>query len=119
MNISVISVPVANQEEAKRFYTEQLGFAELLDVQFGDGLRWIQLAPPGAQTGIALVTWFADMKPGSLRGLVLRVDDIDRSYAELRRRGVDFAGGIDAQAGGLFAYFSDPDGNGWMLNQPR
>ena len=119
MNISVVSVPVADQDQAKRFYTDQLGFAVLLDAEFGDGLRWIQLAPPGAQTGIALVTWFADMKPGSLRGLVLQVDDIERSYDELQRRGVSFAGGIDAQVGGLFAYFSDPDGNGWMLNQQR
>ena len=118
-HISIISIPVSDQRRAKRFYVEQLRFSEVLDVESGAGLRWIQLAPGGAETSIALVTWFADMLTGSLQGLVLHVERIEEAYDELAGRGVSFKGGIEAQPGGLFAYFNDPDGNGWMLNRPE
>ena len=75
-------------------------------------------APPGGAPGITLVTWFADMQPGGVRGLVLEVDDIDKTYAQLTERGVQFNGPIDDQPYGRFASFEDPDGNGWVLREP-
>jgi uncharacterized glyoxalase superfamily protein PhnB len=78
----------------------------------------VQLRLPGGQTSIALVTWFEDMPPGSLRGLVIGVSRLESTVDELKRRGLEFTAPIEEQPGGRFAYFQDPDGNSWMLNEP-
>jgi predicted enzyme related to lactoylglutathione lyase len=116
-HISVVSVPVSDQEAAKRFYTHQLGWELLAEATFGDGLRWIQIRPPGSQASIALVTWFDEMPPGSLRGLVVESDDLQADYEALTGRGVKFLGQPAPQAGGTFATFVDPDGNHLSLRQ--
>ncbi|HEX6676296.1 MAG TPA: VOC family protein [Actinomycetes bacterium] len=114
--IQLVSVPVSDQERAKAFYTETLGFDLLADNPFGDQ-RWVQVAPKGAETGVTLVTWFETMPPGSTKGLVLETDDVDASYQELSARGVRFNGPVEEQFWGRFATFDDPDGNGWVLQQ--
>ena len=116
-HISVISIPVSDQDRAKAFYADGLGFDVLFDNTFGDGQRWVQLAPAGAQTSITLTTWFEDFAPGSQRGLVLDVDDIDAARSELEGRGVTFTDETYGTPWGRFAPFSDPDGNGWALHQ--
>src|ERR1700753_2497425 len=68
MWVSVFSVPVSYQERARAFYVEQLGFEVVADATFGPGTRWLQVAPPGSTTTFALVTWFDEMPPGSMRG---------------------------------------------------
>jgi predicted enzyme related to lactoylglutathione lyase len=73
--------------------------------------------PAGAQTSITLTTWFEDFVPGSQRGLVLDVDDIDAARSKLEGRGVTFTGETYGTPWGRFAPFSDPDGNGWALHQ--
>jgi catechol 2,3-dioxygenase-like lactoylglutathione lyase family enzyme len=117
-NISVMSVPVSDQDRAKAFYVDTLGFDEIADNEAGPNMRWIQLAPPGSETSISLVDWWDDFVPGSLRGNVLDVDDLATIKEELVGRGLVFTGEDDQTPWGTFAYFTDPDGNRWMLREP-
>jgi len=115
-----VSVPVADQERARRFYTEVLGFAEREDAELGEGRRWIELVPPAGGASITLVTWFEAMPAGSLRGLVLGTDDAHAAFAELRSRGVAFAEpDVQDAPWGQHATFCDPDGNSWVLVGPN
>jgi catechol 2,3-dioxygenase-like lactoylglutathione lyase family enzyme len=113
-HVQVLSLPVTDQDRALRFYTDVLGFDVVHDVSMPVG-RWVQVRPPGAETSVTLVTWFGSMPPGTLRGLVLESDDLDRDVAELDRRGVSFADGIRKEPWGRYATFADPDGNGLTL----
>src|SRR4029077_18067499 len=83
VQISFVSIPVTDQDRAKRFYCDELGFACRADQEFAPGRRWIDVEPPGGGAGITLVTWLEGMPAGSVQGLVLAVDDIDATYAEL------------------------------------
>jgi catechol 2,3-dioxygenase-like lactoylglutathione lyase family enzyme len=117
-DITVVSVPVSDQDAAARFYVEALGFAVLFDEPFGPGMRWLQLGAPDARCSIALVDWFEQMPPGSVQGIVLETPDIARDHAALSDRGVAFAGPPVEDPYGTHAEFEDPDGNGWILLQP-
>ena len=114
-NVQLISLPVTDQERARHFYADVLGFDVVHDLAMGPGGRWLQLRPHGAQTSVTLVTWFDSMAPGSVGGLVLETDDLDADVAELTRRGVTFADGIRKEPWGRYATFRDPDGNGLTL----
>jgi predicted enzyme related to lactoylglutathione lyase len=114
-NISILSVPVKDQEAAKAFYSEKLGFTVLRDDAFGDQ-RWIQLAPDGAQTAITLVKGEFPMAPGSQQGIVLATKDVRADYEALRTRGVAISE-IENAPWGPYATFNDPDGNGWVLQE--
>jgi catechol 2,3-dioxygenase-like lactoylglutathione lyase family enzyme len=115
--ISVVSIPVSDQDAAKAFYVDKLGYELMADAPFGDGLRWLQVRPPGSDASLALVTWFDDMPAGSLHGLVIETDDLDGAYHALVERGVPFSGPPNATDGGTFATFADPDGNHLSLRQ--
>jgi len=116
--ISVVSVPVSNPDVAKRFYTEQMGFHVVMDNEFGHGLRWVMLRPPGAETAVTLVTWFDTMPPGSMRGTVLSVPDIEAAVAELRANGaITDEQEIESAPWGRWVTVEDPDGNGWVVQQ--
>jgi uncharacterized glyoxalase superfamily protein PhnB len=84
-------------------------------MRMGEEQRWVQLAPPGAETSVTLVTWFETMSPGSLKGIVLATDDLEGDCERLAARGVRFGGPIEHAPWGSFATFEDPDGNGWVL----
>jgi catechol 2,3-dioxygenase-like lactoylglutathione lyase family enzyme len=114
-HVQLVSLPVTDQDRARRFYTDVLGFHLVHDLSMGPGERWVQVRPPGAQTSITLVTWFDSMPAGTLRGLVLETDDLDRDVEELGRRGVGFDGDIRKEPWGRYATFTDPDGNGITL----
>ena len=115
--LEVVSIPVSDQERAKRFYAEQLGFAVVNDAPFGAGQRWVQLSPgQGAQTTITLVNWLEAMPPGSAQGHVLEVANLEAARDALRGRGVE-VDEVQDTPWGKFAGFSDPDGNGWVLHQ--
>jgi catechol 2,3-dioxygenase-like lactoylglutathione lyase family enzyme len=117
-NLEVISVPVSDQERAKLFYTQTLGFTVEIDSNFGESMRWIMLRPPGSGTAVTLVTWFDTMPAGSLNGTVLGCDDLEETLAELTGRGLEFAEEEIQQAPwGRWKTFTDPDGNGWVLQQ--
>jgi len=114
--IDVVSIPVFDQDNAKAFYRDKLGFVELSDTQMGDGMRWVQLSPPGSPTSVTLVTWFNTMPPGSLRGLVLNTSSLDADVEELKRKHV-VTSPIEEQPWARFVTFRDPDGNGLILQQ--
>ena len=119
-HVQVLSVPVSDQDRARDFYVDTLGFDLIADYPMGPGGRWVQVAPKGAATTLTLVTWFPTMPPGSLKGLVLETDDLDGDVTSLRERGVAFAdGGIQLAPWGRYATFDDPDGNGIALQSTR
>src|SRR6186997_3728532 len=91
MKLELVPIPVTDVDRAKRFYTEQLGFVADVDVTPVDGVRVVQLTPPGSACSIGIGTGLAAYEgtPGSVRGLHLVVDDIDRARTELVGRGVD------------------------------
>jgi predicted enzyme related to lactoylglutathione lyase len=117
VSFEIVSVPVADQERSKGFYRDVLGFSLLREESMGPSGKWIQLAPPGCATTIALVTWFDNMKPGGLQGVMLNSTDIDADHRLLSSRGVVLSK-IEQQPWGRYAMFRDPDGNGWILRQP-
>lgn len=112
--IRVLSLPVADQDRARSFYVDTLGFELLADNSMGPDQRWVQVGPPGADTSITLVTWFDTMVPGMVKGLVLETDDLDSDVAVLSGRGVAI-GDIQDAPWGRYVTFDDPDGNGIVL----
>src|SRR5260370_12443344 len=91
VNLEVVSVPVSDQDRAKQFYVQKLGFTLEMDSSFGDGgMRWVMLRPPGSGTAITLVTWFETMPAGSLKGSVLGCDDLAKTLPQLTARGASF-----------------------------
>jgi catechol 2,3-dioxygenase-like lactoylglutathione lyase family enzyme len=113
--VQIVSVPVSDQDRAKAFYVDFLGFDLLEDTPFDSGMRWVQVAPKASTASLTLVTWFESMPPGSLQGLVVATDDIHATYDELSAKGVPFDFPPTEQPGGLQAVFRDPDGNGLVL----
>jgi catechol 2,3-dioxygenase-like lactoylglutathione lyase family enzyme len=114
--LELVQVPVSDVDRAKAFYTEKAGFNEDVDVTVSDGLRFIQLTPRGSPTSIALGTGLVEMQPGSVQGLQLVVSDINAARAELAERGVEVSD-VQEFDWGSFVFFSDPDGNGWAVQQ--
>ncbi len=120
--LELVPMPVSDVDRAKAFYAEQLGFNVDLDVsaatdpRVSDERRVVQLTPPGSACSIAFGIGIVDTPPGSVQGLHLVVSDINAARAELLERGVD-VGEVEDLGGVLYAPFSDPDGNGWTLQQ--
>jgi catechol 2,3-dioxygenase-like lactoylglutathione lyase family enzyme len=117
LHLSVVSIPVSDQDRAKAFYTDVLGFQAITDNPYGDGLRWVQVRAPGTSTSFTLVTWFPSMPAGSLQGLVIETPDVQAAYLELLEKGVHFPHEPRKELWGTFTTFSDPDGNGFVLSQ--
>ncbi len=115
-SIAVVSVPVADPEQAKAFYVDKLGF-ELIRDDASTGLHWVQVRPSPASPSLTLVNWFASMPAGSLRGLVLRVDDLDATYDRLASAGVEFQSPPQDRPWAREAVLRDPDGNELVLQQ--
>jgi catechol 2,3-dioxygenase-like lactoylglutathione lyase family enzyme len=125
--LEVVPVPVSDVDRAKRFYSEQVGFIVDLDTQLGDGMRLVQLTPPGSGCSIHLSAGILSMPPEVLEGLQLVVSDIEAALAELVERGLEASpvqhmdGGewVEGRGGewNSFVFFSDPDGNGWVLQE--
>lgn len=119
LRLRVVSVPVSDQDRAKAFYTETLGFEELSDGPYGDGLRWVELRPPGSPTSFTLVTWFPSMPPGSVQGVVLETPDVQAAYLELLEKGLHFSHEPRQEVWGAFTTFTDLDGNGFVLAEAQ
>ena len=115
-SFEIISVPVADQQRAKAFFRDILKFELIREEPMGPGMSWIQLAPRGQTVTIALVSWFEQMKPGGLQGVMVNTEDIDREYQALTSRGLQLSE-IKQEPWGRYAMFNDPDGNGWILRQ--
>ncbi len=119
MKLELVPVPVTDVDHAKAFYTEKIGFHADYDQRVNENLRFVQLTPPGSACSIVMGVGITAMQPGSLDGLLMVVSDVAAVREELIKRGVDMSE-LDPQEWGLFAYFSDPDGNRWCLQQlPR
>jgi predicted enzyme related to lactoylglutathione lyase len=114
--LELVQVPVSDVDRAKAFYTEKVGFNADHDRKVGDEIRFVQLTPPGSACSIALGTGLSDMRPGSVQGLQVVVSDIHAARAELVERGVEVSD-VQEFGWGSFVFFSDPDGNGWALQQ--
>jgi predicted enzyme related to lactoylglutathione lyase len=113
--LQLVPVPVSDVDRAIAFYTEKAGFHLDVDVTVREGLRFVQVTPPGSACSIAMGVGITDeMAPGSVKGLQLVVSDIDAARAELAGRGMDVSE-VDVQPWGSFVYFSDPDGNSWAV----
>ena len=87
-----------------------------MDVDVGGGIRFVQLTPPGSPASIAIGSGLSKMTPGSVEGLQLVVEDINAAREELAGRGVEVSD-VQEFDWGKFVYFSDPDGNGWAVQQ--
>jgi predicted enzyme related to lactoylglutathione lyase len=114
--LELVAVPVSDVDRAKAFYTEKVGFNADHDHRVSDSLRFVQLTPPGSACSIALGEGITQTKPGSAQGLQLVVPDIQAARTELISRGVQVSE-VQQFPWGSFVFFSDPDGNGWSVQQ--
>jgi catechol 2,3-dioxygenase-like lactoylglutathione lyase family enzyme len=111
--VGTVVVPVSDQDEALAFYTEKLGFETRADVPFGNGDRWVEVAPVGAATSIAIVK----PRPGESTGVETRIAlssaDVDADHAELKARGVDVDDEVSRMGDPVppMFFFRDQDGN--------
>ena len=106
-----VSVPVSDQEQAKDYYVDTLGFELLVDNSWREGMRWIEVAPEGSTTSLMLVSWSESLLPSLYRVVVIATDDIQAIYEELVARGVFFDLPPTELSSGTQAMFRDPDGN--------
>jgi predicted enzyme related to lactoylglutathione lyase len=116
MKLELVPVPVTDVDRAKAFYVDKVGFVLDHDHRVSDEIRFVQLTPPGSACSIALGQGLVQTPPGSAQGLQLVVPDIEAARAELVERGLD-VGEVDRQPWGAFVYFTDPDGNGWAVQE--
>ena len=111
-----VAVPVSDVDRAKSFYTDKVGFHPDQDHRVSDELRFVQLTPPGSACSIAMGEGIVPSVPGSVQGLQLVVSDVAAARAELVERGVEVSE-VQDFPWGSFVFFSDPDGNGWAVQQ--
>jgi predicted enzyme related to lactoylglutathione lyase len=114
--LELIPIPVSDVDRAKAFYTEQAGFNADHDHRVSDEIRFVQLTPPGSACSISISEGLVTTPPGSAQGLQLVVADIEAARAELAGRGVEVSD-VQVFPWGSFVFFSDPDGNGWSVQQ--
>ena len=114
--LELIVVPVTDVDRAKAFYSERAGFTVDVDHSAGEDFRVVQLTPTGSACSIAMGTGLSDMAPGTVQGLQLVVADIESARAELVDRGAQVSD-VQVFPWGSFVFFSDPDGNGWSVQQ--
>ncbi|MFI5532931.1 VOC family protein [Kitasatospora sp. NPDC051853] len=131
--LEVVPVPVTDLDRAKEFYAEKVGFKVDLDSEVAPGVRIIQLTPPGSRCSVVMMSGMpgapasGGMAPGSLQGVQLCVTDIEAAHAQLVARGVEVTpvrhlgetGWADGKGGewNSFLSFTDPDGNGWTVQE--
>jgi predicted enzyme related to lactoylglutathione lyase len=116
MRLELVLVPVSDVDLAKAFYADQVGFVVDHDHQVNEGLRFVQLTPPGSACSIAMGTGITDAEPGSLKALQLVVADIAVAHTHLKEHGVEVTD-IEVMPWGSFVFFTDPDGSGWSVQQ--
>jgi catechol 2,3-dioxygenase-like lactoylglutathione lyase family enzyme len=114
MRLELIQIPVSDIDRAKAFYVEKVGFNADHDHRVSEELRFVQLTPPGSACSVALTSGTHQMRPGSVDGLQMVIDDAESSRQELAARGVEVSD-VQVLPWGNFVFFKDPDGNGWAL----
>jgi catechol 2,3-dioxygenase-like lactoylglutathione lyase family enzyme len=116
MKLELVTLPVSDVDRAKAFYVDQMGFVPEHDVTVEEGLRFVQLTPPGSACSIAIGEGLVDSEPGSVKGMQMVVADAAAAHTELLSRGAP-ATGPEAFPWGKFVYVDDPDGNRWALQE--
>jgi len=114
--LELVPIPVSDVEKAKEFYVERLGFHVDVDVRPAEGVRIVQLSPPGSACSVCFTEGVPqlDNQPGSIRGLHLVVSDIEAARQTLVDKGVEITP-VEDLGGVFYAWFADPDGNTWTL----
>lgn len=115
MKLELVTLAVTDVDRAKDFYTA-IGFTADHDARPVEGIRYVQLTPPGSACSVAIGEGITDAEPGKGGGILLVVDDVQDAYDHLTAAGLDIAQPKD-QGWGTFVYFSDPDGNAWSVQQ--
>ena len=116
MKLELVPVPVTDVDRAMTFYTEKIGFHLDHDHRVSDEIRFVQLTPPGSACSIAIGKGVTDVEPGSVKGMQVVVTDIEAAHKDLTDRGIEVSE-IQDMPWGSFVFFSDPDGNGWAVQQ--
>lgn len=116
LSLEVIPVPVTDTDRAKDFYANKLGFNVDMDVRMGDAVRFVQLTPPGSQCSIHIGEGTSVMEPGTVKGLILVVDDAAAAKETMEANGVTLSD-IEEQPWGRHVYLTDPDGNTWTIQE--
>ncbi len=110
VGVSRVAVPVADQDRALKFYSETLGFEKRMEAEFGGGMRWIEVGPPGSQTTIALPP-LGGSTPGQDTGIRLATENAEADHEALRARGVDVGDLLNFPGAPPMFSLKDPDGN--------
>ena len=123
MRLEVVPIPVSDVDAAKRFYVEQVGFHLDHDIRPDEGMRVVQMTPPGSACSVVIGEGLPIGEPGSVKGVQLVVEDLDAVRAALADRGVPVGDvqqlGPEGSPGSRFLFFEDPDGNGWAVQELR
>lgn len=114
--IELLAVPVTDIDRAKDFYVNQLGFNADHDIPVDENLRFVQLTPPGSACSIVLDVNMTPMAAGSQKGIQVVVASAEAARGQLLTNGVE-VGDVEEFPWGRFVFFSDPDGNGWALQE--
>ena len=117
MRLELVPLPTRDVELSKEFYVERVGFTLDHDVEPGNGLRVVQLTPPGSACSVVIGVGMSDPEAPRVQNLHLVVDDVEQARAELAAKGVEVSAVSDLGGGVKYAYFSDPDGNSWALQE--
>ena len=115
--LSTVAIPVSDQDRSKQLF-EELGFATRFDADLGDGFRWVELAPPGAVTSIALVASGEELPTGIDTGIRLVTNDARAAHGDLLARGLSVGELLDWDTAPLMFSFCDPDGNRLYVAEP-
>jgi catechol 2,3-dioxygenase-like lactoylglutathione lyase family enzyme len=120
MKLELVPIPVSDVDRAKAFYSDKIGFNVDLDVNPVNGMRVVQLTPPGSACSIVIGTGMPEidkMQPGSVKALHLVVADVRKAREMLAERGVEVGEVQEHDQGIKYVPFSDPDGNSWLLQE--
>jgi catechol 2,3-dioxygenase-like lactoylglutathione lyase family enzyme len=121
LKLEVVPIPVSDVDAAKAFYTEQVGFNLDHDIRPNEGMRVVQMTPPGSACSVVIGEGLPLGAPGSVKGVQLVVEDIDAVREVLAGRGVGVGDvqqlGPEGSPGSRFLFFEDPDGNGWAVQE--
>jgi catechol 2,3-dioxygenase-like lactoylglutathione lyase family enzyme len=114
--IELIALPVSDLDRSRTFYGDTLGWSVDHDREVDEQVHFVQVTPPGSACSIAFGRGISQMEPGSLQAIQAVIGSADEVLADLTARGVE-ARGVENLPWGRFVYFSDPDGNGWALQE--
>ena len=121
MRLELVPLPTTDVDRSKEFYVDRVGFGLDHDVQPGNGMRVVQMTPPGSACSVVIGEGLPLGEPGSVKGVQLVVEDIDAVRTTLAGRGVPVGEvqqlGPGGAPGSRFCFFEDPDGNGWSIQE--